>query len=87
MTEASEWAQPFGGQSAGNNSEAFLNPVGFLFQRKNKEQQLKGNIVSEFFTFFHTFSEFFSAKQRVLAQGEEKRRKITKKTGQIDVAR
>ena len=56
-------------------------------QRKTKGQQLKGKIVSEFFTLFHNFSHFFRifppglspSKQRVLAQGEQKRRKDNKK--------
>ena len=71
-----------------------------LFQRKIQGQQLKGKIVSEFFTlfhtfftlfhtFFHTFSHFFRilapglspSKQRVLGQGEHKRRKDNKKNG------
>ena len=30
-----------------------------ICQRKSKGQQLKGKIVSEFFTLFHTFSHFF----------------------------
>ena len=57
------------------------------FQRKTKGQQLKGKIVSEFFTLFHNFWHFFiifppglsPSKQRVLAQGERKRRKDNKK--------
>ena len=57
------------------------------FQRKTKGQQLKGKIVSELFTLFHNFSHFFilfppglsPSKQRVLAPGEQKRRKIIKK--------
>ena len=56
-------------------------------QRKTKGQQLKGKIVSEFFTLFRTFSHFFRifppglspSKQRVLAQSEQKRRKDNKK--------
>ena len=57
-----------------------------LNQRKTKGQQLKGKIVSEFFTLFHNFWHFFiifprlsPSKQRVLAQGEQKRRKDNKK--------
>ena len=54
---------------------------------KTEGQQLKGKIVSEFFTIFSTFSHFFiifppglsPSKQRVLAQGEQKRRKDNKK--------
>ena len=66
------------------------------FQRKIKGQQLKGKIVSEFLTLFHTFFTIFqnfppglsSSKRRALAQGEQKREeKIIKRTGQIDVAR
>ena len=56
-------------------------------QRKTKGQQLKGKIVSEFFTLFHNFSHFFiifppglsPSKQRALAQGEQKRRKDNKR--------
>ena len=58
-----------------------------LFQRKTKGQQLKGKIVSEFFTLFHKFSHIFRifppglspSEQRALAQGEEKRRKEKKR--------
>ena len=58
-----------------------------LIQGKTKGQQLKGKIVSEFFTLFHNFSHFFiifppglsPSKQRVLAQGEQKIRKDNKK--------
>ena len=64
-----------------------LASVRFQNQRKTKGQQLKGKIVSEFFTLFHNFSHFFiiflpglsPSKQRVLAQGEQKRRKDNKK--------
>ena len=56
-------------------------------QRKTKGQQLKGKIVSEyftllsqFFTLFHHFPPGLSpSKQRVLAQGEQKRSKDNKK--------
>ena len=56
-------------------------------ESKTKGQQLKGKIVSEIFTHFHNFSHFFIvfpqglslAKQRALAQGEQKRRKDNKK--------
>ena len=45
---------------------------------KTKGQQLKGKIVSEFFTLFQIFHTFFPrtlpSKQRVSAQGEQKRR-------------
>ena len=57
------------------------------FQRKTKGQQLKGKIVSEFSPFSHFFTLFqnfppriFPFKtQKVLAQGEQKRRKYHKK--------
>ena len=55
-----------------------------IFQRKTKGQQLKGKIVSEFshfftFTLFRHFPPGLSpSKQRVLAQGEQKRRKDNK---------
>ena len=61
-------------------------------QRITKGQQLKGKIVSEFFTFsqfFALFQKMFSpglspSKQRALAQGEQKRRKDKiKRPGQI----
>ena len=56
-------------------------------QGKTKGQQLKGKIVSEVFALFRTFSHFFRifppglspSKQKVLAQGEQKRRKDNKK--------
>ena len=54
---------------------------------KNERQQLKGKSVSEIFTRFHKLSHCFitfppgpsPSKQRVLAQGEQKRRKDNKK--------
>ena len=53
------------------------------FQRKTKGQQLKGKIVSEFFTlsaifhfFFHNFTTGLSpSKQKVLAQEKQRRKK------------
>ena len=60
-------------------------------QRKIKGQQLKGKIVSEFFTLLHTFSEFsprtFPFKTKGFSSRRKKRRKDNKRTGQIDVAR
>ena len=57
-------------------------------QRETKGQQLKGKIVSEFSHFFILFPQGLSpSKQRILAQGEQKRRKDNKKAGQTDVAR
>ena len=56
------------------------------YQRQIKGQQLKGKIVSEIFTLFHKFHAFYNfcpglspSKQRVSAQGEQKRRKDNKK--------
>ena len=65
----------------------FPRSSSFNFQRKTKGQQLKGKIVSECFTLFHQISHLFiifppwlsPSKQRVLAQGEQKRRKDNKK--------
>ena len=61
-------------------------PFGFS-QGKTKGQQLKGKIVSYFFALFGTFWHFFRifppglspSKQRVLAQGEQTRRKDNKR--------
>ena len=59
-------------------AECVRNP-----QREIKGQQRKGKIISElslFFTLFQNFSpRTFPFKQRVLAQGEQKRRKDNKK--------
>ena len=63
------------------------SPFWQLTQRKTKGQQLKGKIVSEFFTLFRTCWHFFiifppglsTSKQRALAQGEQKRRKDNKR--------
>ena len=53
------------------------------FREKTKGQQLKGKIVSHFHTFCTLFQNFSPraspSKQRVLAQGEQKRRKQNKK--------
>ena len=64
-------------------------------QGKTKGQQLKGKLVSEFFTLFalfHPFSEFlpqvFPLQNKGFSLNESKREeKIRKRTGQIDVAR
>ena len=54
-----------------------------FFQRKTKGQQLKGKIVSEFFTFFHelfrTFSEFFPQDFPLQKKGFSARRTKEKK--------
>ena len=63
-------------------------PKLLIKSEKIEGQQLKGKIVSEFFTLFQTFSHFFRifppglspSKYRVLAQGEQKRRKYNKKS-------
>ena len=59
-------------------------------QRATTKGQNRFRIFTLFtiFTLFHNFSpRTFPFKQRVLAQGEQKRRKIIKRTRQIDVAR
>ena len=60
-------------------------------QRKTKGQQLKGKIVSEFFTLFIHFLNFsprtFPFETEGFSSMRTKRRKYNKITGQIDVAR
>ena len=81
------------------NQPARNHPNMNLNQRKIKGQQLKGKIVSEFFTLVRTFFTLFTLFQNFSPQdfplqnkgfqlNENKREeKIIKITGQIDVAR